>query len=220
MTPARQDQALPYAVPASQLVGACWRKSRRSNSSGNCVEFADLPTGQVGIRDSKHPHGIALVFTRAEVATLIEDLRSGSYDHLLQARPDTRHQDHDAMGLDVQPTAKGPHRSLPPDAMGAGSPGTSVVRAPGNLSRATVGEVLNQWLAIIDTTRAPAVTIDLTGVKELDHCGISMIRFIHFRLQQRNVTCTVRVASPDHQMLIEEAGLPASPVMPRQEAIS
>lgn len=47
-------------------VGA-WRKSTRSNSSGECVEVAAWPDGpQVSIRDSKDPDGPALTVTPAD----------------------------------------------------------------------------------------------------------------------------------------------------------
>ncbi len=60
-----------------------WRKSRYSNSTGNCVEFAALGDELVGIRDSKHPEGPVLVFSSAEVAAWLEDLTSGGIDDLL-----------------------------------------------------------------------------------------------------------------------------------------
>ncbi|MGC4750657.1 DUF397 domain-containing protein [Micromonospora sp. DT201] len=45
------------------LIGATWRKSTRSGSSGgDCVEVADNLPGFVGVRDSKDPDGPALVF--------------------------------------------------------------------------------------------------------------------------------------------------------------
>ncbi|RZT80389.1 uncharacterized protein DUF397 [Micromonospora violae] len=39
-----------------------WRKSTRSNGSGNCVEVADNLAGEVGLRDSKDPAGAVLTF--------------------------------------------------------------------------------------------------------------------------------------------------------------
>lgn len=48
----------------TDLTGARWRKSSRSNGSGGaCVEVADNLTGVVGVRDSKDPSGPALTFT-------------------------------------------------------------------------------------------------------------------------------------------------------------
>ncbi|MEN3610870.1 DUF397 domain-containing protein [Plantactinospora sp. ZYX-F-223] len=46
----------------SDLAGARWRKSTRSNQ-GECVEVADNLPGVVGVRDSKDPSGPALIFT-------------------------------------------------------------------------------------------------------------------------------------------------------------
>jgi hypothetical protein len=70
-------------MPAPELGAVRWRKSARSNSQGNCVELARLDGGHVGVRDSKHPTGPALVFAEEEVARWIGDLKRGRYDHLL-----------------------------------------------------------------------------------------------------------------------------------------
>lgn len=67
----------------AELGEARWRKSRYSNCTGNCVEFAVLGDDLVGIRDSKHPDGPVLVFTSAEVVAWLEDLKSGGIDGLL-----------------------------------------------------------------------------------------------------------------------------------------
>lgn len=48
------------------LSTAKWFKSRRSQLGGDCVEVAHLDQGMVGVRDSKHPTGPALIFTPAE----------------------------------------------------------------------------------------------------------------------------------------------------------
>ena len=54
-------------IPASALAGVTWLKSRRSGpTGGNCVEVAVLTDGDVALRNSRHPDGPALVFTRAE----------------------------------------------------------------------------------------------------------------------------------------------------------
>ena len=42
-----------------------WRKSTRSNGSGDCVEVAGNLPGVVGVRDSKDPAGPVLTFTPA-----------------------------------------------------------------------------------------------------------------------------------------------------------
>jgi Domain of unknown function (DUF397) len=54
-------------MPASQLRGIGWIKSRRSGpTGGNCVEVAFLPGGEVAMRNSRHPDGPALIFSAAE----------------------------------------------------------------------------------------------------------------------------------------------------------
>ena len=54
-------------MPASELGGVQWRKSRRSGpQGGNCVEVAHLADGQVAIRNSRYPAGPALLFTPSE----------------------------------------------------------------------------------------------------------------------------------------------------------
>ncbi|WP_329564373.1 DUF397 domain-containing protein [Kitasatospora sp. NBC_01266] len=47
------------------LTDARWVKSGYSDNGGNCVEWAPefAPLGSVPVRDSKDPHGPALVFT-------------------------------------------------------------------------------------------------------------------------------------------------------------
>jgi ABC-type amino acid transport substrate-binding protein len=61
----------------ARLSSATWRKSSHSGGSGNCVEVArDLP-GAVGVRDSKDPHGEALVFTAQAWQAFIDRVKSG-----------------------------------------------------------------------------------------------------------------------------------------------
>jgi hypothetical protein len=69
-------------MPATELVGASWRKSSYSNSQGNCVEFAALPDGSVAVRNSRDPLGPALVYTRAEIAALLAGAKDGEFDDL------------------------------------------------------------------------------------------------------------------------------------------
>ncbi len=71
-------------VRASDLTGVQWRKSGRSGPQGTSVEFAELATGgPVAVRNSRHPDGPALVYTRAEITALILGVKDGDFDDLL-----------------------------------------------------------------------------------------------------------------------------------------
>lgn len=70
-------------MPATELTEVSWVKSRRSTAHGNCVEMAQLTGGDVAVRNSRHPDGPALVYTRAEVEALILGAKDGDFDHLL-----------------------------------------------------------------------------------------------------------------------------------------
>jgi hypothetical protein len=76
-------QAAHNGMPATELIGVMWQKSRRSNPSGNCVEVAELSDGQVAVRNSRHPDGPALIYTRAEIAAFVQGAQDGEFDHLV-----------------------------------------------------------------------------------------------------------------------------------------
>ena len=71
-------------APAAGLLHADWRKSTHSNPSGNCVELARLPAGQVAVRNSRHPRGPVLICASDELAAFIQSAKDGQFDHLLR----------------------------------------------------------------------------------------------------------------------------------------
>jgi hypothetical protein len=74
----------PYnGMPASQLTEVAWQKSLLSNPSGNCVEMAALSDGSFAVRNSRHPEGPALVYTRDEMIAFIGGARQGDFDSLI-----------------------------------------------------------------------------------------------------------------------------------------
>ncbi|MEV8630391.1 DUF397 domain-containing protein [Streptosporangium sp. NPDC051023] len=69
-------------MPATDLAEASWRKSRHSNSTGNCVELAELPDGSIAVRNSRFPGGPALIYTRDEIRALVLGVKDGEFDSL------------------------------------------------------------------------------------------------------------------------------------------
>jgi hypothetical protein len=74
---------LPSDIAARHLPELAWQKSRRSNPSGNCVEMAALPGGGVAVRNSRHPDGPALIYTRDEILAFLRGAKEGDFDNLI-----------------------------------------------------------------------------------------------------------------------------------------
>ncbi|MFJ2034029.1 DUF397 domain-containing protein [Streptosporangium sp. NPDC087985] len=74
---------LHNGMAATQLGRVVWRKSHFSNPSGNCVELAALPGGEVAIRNSRDPGGPALIYTRLEIDAFVRGVKSGQFDDLI-----------------------------------------------------------------------------------------------------------------------------------------
>ncbi|MDI5966208.1 DUF397 domain-containing protein [Streptomyces sp. SL13] len=76
-------QQIDNGVRSTLIEGVEWRKSRRSNPGGNCVELAALPGGGFAVRNSRHPEGPALVYTRAEIEAFIGGAKDGEFDSMV-----------------------------------------------------------------------------------------------------------------------------------------
>jgi len=62
------------------LSRAIWHKSSRSGGNGgNCVEVAEFDA-TVAVRDSKHPDGGTLVFSRTEWSSFVDAAKKGEFD--------------------------------------------------------------------------------------------------------------------------------------------
>ena len=78
-------------MPADRLTMARWRKSTASNPSGSCVEIAELPAGNVAVRNSRDKSGPALIYPRAALAAFLRDAKNGEFDRLRAGLPGLAH---------------------------------------------------------------------------------------------------------------------------------
>ena len=60
--------------------GAVWRKASASDANSGCVEAASLPSGLVGVRDSRDRSGPAIAVSASAWGSFIADARSGCFD--------------------------------------------------------------------------------------------------------------------------------------------
>lgn len=59
---------------------ATWRKSSYSSTNGgNCIEVGEGLPGLAPVRDSKNPHGPALLFTTEAVSSFVAAVKSGEF---------------------------------------------------------------------------------------------------------------------------------------------
>jgi Domain of unknown function (DUF397) len=61
-------------------VAVKWRVSSRCAGNGECVAVAQLPTGQVAVKDTKDPAGRSLMFTTDEWQAFVAGVRAGQFD--------------------------------------------------------------------------------------------------------------------------------------------
>jgi hypothetical protein len=67
------------ATSNQDLSRATWRKSRRSNNGGNCVEVTTTSSA-VAVRDSKDPHGPMLTITGRGWRAFTVKVKDGFHD--------------------------------------------------------------------------------------------------------------------------------------------
>lgn len=78
----RSQPTADSRMSADTLGPVAWRKSQASNPNGDCVELAGLVSGEVAVRNSRDPHGPALIFTRAEIAAFVRGAKDSEFDDL------------------------------------------------------------------------------------------------------------------------------------------
>ncbi|MGL5866737.1 MAG: DUF397 domain-containing protein [Dermatophilaceae bacterium] len=72
-------------MPAAELGNLAWRKSRHSGANGGqCVEVAATKLGNVALRHSRDPEGPALVYSQDEFRALLQGVRDGEFDSMVQ----------------------------------------------------------------------------------------------------------------------------------------
>ncbi|HEY2286627.1 MAG TPA: DUF397 domain-containing protein [Streptosporangiaceae bacterium] len=67
-------------LPGGLVSGLSWVKSSLSYANGNCVEVADLPDGDIGVRNSRRPDGAVLRFTPGEWHAFLGGAHNGEFD--------------------------------------------------------------------------------------------------------------------------------------------
>ena len=64
----------------TDLSQAVWRKARRSQYNGGCVEVAVNLGTMIAVRDSKRPEGGAHLVTRPAFSAFLADLKAGRFN--------------------------------------------------------------------------------------------------------------------------------------------
>jgi hypothetical protein len=70
-------------MPAAELGNVRWVKSQYSNGTGECVELATLPSGEIAMRNSRFPAGPVLVYTPGEIKAFLAGAKDGEFDQVV-----------------------------------------------------------------------------------------------------------------------------------------
>jgi hypothetical protein len=73
-------------MAGSLMTSATWIKSSLSFANGNCVEVSDLPSGGIGVRNSRDREGTVLQFTPDEWHAFLGGVRKGEFDDFGRTR--------------------------------------------------------------------------------------------------------------------------------------
>lgn len=74
------SQQTHHGMTAAARAGVTWRKSKHSGCVGNCVEVAALNRDKVAMRNSREPDGVALIFSRDEIAAFLAGAKDGEFE--------------------------------------------------------------------------------------------------------------------------------------------
>lgn len=76
------DATEPQRYAGHGASEATWRKSSHSNPSGDCVELAELTGGKIAVRNSRHPGGPTLLYTRVAMAAFLQVVKERGFDEV------------------------------------------------------------------------------------------------------------------------------------------
>jgi hypothetical protein len=76
------DSSTYNGMAAADLGEVRWLKSQYSNGTGECVELATLPTGEIAMRNSRFPAGPVLIYTQGEITAFLAGAKDGEFDQV------------------------------------------------------------------------------------------------------------------------------------------
>ena len=71
-------------MSAALLADAIWLRPSASGKLGNCVELASVDDHHIAVRNSRHPNGPVLIYTKAELAAFLTSAKVGEFDEFVR----------------------------------------------------------------------------------------------------------------------------------------